>query len=215
MTALVLAGGSLHVTPRLRAAVAGARPVIAADGGLRHARPLGVTPDLLVGDLDSVAAADRAAWPGLAVEAFPTDKEALDLELALDAARARGASRTLVVGAFGGRLDQSLAAAQIAARRAEDGADLALLDGVQDVHPVAAGGSLALALPAGTTFSLLAGGDAARVRVRGARYPLDDATLPRGVGRGVSNVATGGGTRVDVSAGVVLVIVAYDGASVG
>ncbi|MDR9390640.1 MAG: thiamine diphosphokinase [Trueperaceae bacterium] len=210
MTALVLAGGAVHATARLRAAVRDATLVIAADGGLRHAAALGVTPDRLVGDLDSVREADRAAWPGLAVEAAPADKDVLDLELALDAARARGATRTLVVGAFGGRLDQSLAAAQIAARRAERGEALALLDGLQDVHPVAAGGALDLPLPAGTTFSLVGFGDVARVSVGGAAYPLDAAALPRGVGRGVSNVAEGDGTRVDVHAGVVLVVVLHD-----
>lgn len=63
--------------------------VIAADGGLAHARVLGVNPQLLVGDLDSVEAADLRRHESVPVESHPTDKDQLDLELALAAAWAR------------------------------------------------------------------------------------------------------------------------------
>ena len=76
-----------------------------------HARALGLRVDLVVGDLDSVDAADleAAVADGTEVERHPTAKDATDLELALDAAVARGATRVLVVGAHGGRLDHFLA----------------------------------------------------------------------------------------------------------
>ncbi|MFN2322443.1 MAG: thiamine diphosphokinase, partial [Trueperaceae bacterium] len=109
MRAVVLVGGAVIATATLRARLVGCDLVIAADGGLRHAAALGLVPDLLVGDLDSVDAAVLAAHPGLESERHPTDKDALDLELALDAAAARGAGRITVVGGLSGRLDQTLA----------------------------------------------------------------------------------------------------------
>lgn len=209
MIALVLAGGSLRASARLRARAAEATLVVAADGGLRHAAALGVRPDLLVGDLDSLTAEARGAWPGLPIERHPTDKDALDVELAIEAARARGADEIRLVGAFGGRFDQTLATAAIAARYAEQGVSVALLDGIHDAYPLAAGDRFEAALPDGTTFSLLAVSDAARVDVAGAAYELDDARLPRGVGLGLSNRAAGG-PDVRVRSGTVLLIVEWD-----
>jgi thiamine pyrophosphokinase len=209
MIALVLAGGPLRPSARLRARAAEAGWVVAADGGLRHAATLGVRPDLLVGDLDSVRTEERERWPGVPVERHPPDKDFLDLELAIEAARARGADEIRVMGAFGGRFDQTLATAAIAARYAEEGVRIVLLDGIHDAYPLAAGDRFEGPLPEGTTFSLLAVGDEARVDVAGAAYELRDARLPRGVGLGLSNRAEGG-PEVRVRAGTVLLIVEWD-----
>ena len=68
--------------------------VIAADSGLEHAAALGLAVDVLVGDLDSVStsALEAAEEAGVRVERHPVDKEATDLELALDYALALGAT---------------------------------------------------------------------------------------------------------------------------
>ena len=189
--ALVLVGGEVHADERLRATLAGADLVIAADGGLRHAAALGLTPDLLVGDLDSVDDATLAAHPGLAIERHPTNKDALDLELALDAAVARGAERITVVGGLSGRLDQTLATVLVAQARHAAGVTLEVLDGRRAVWPLRPGEARELPLQGGERFSLLALDRDARVSVAGARYPLDEATLTRALGLGVSNVALG------------------------
>src|SRR5262249_28983478 len=108
-TALVFAGGDAPAPDALPAYDADV--VIAADSGLDHALALGVHVDLVVGDLDSVTAAglDAATAAGTAVQRHPTDKDATDLELALDAALERGASVVQVVGVGGGRFDHFLA----------------------------------------------------------------------------------------------------------
>jgi len=207
--ALVPAGGPLRADARLRRLASRADLVVAADGGLRHAADLEVRPDLLVGDLDSVSDEDVRRWPDVAVECHATDKDALDLELAIDAALREGASRVWVMGAFGGRFDQTLATALIAARWAEKGLDIALLDGIHDAYPLPNGRRFDEPLPDGTVFSLLAVSDRARVDVDGAAYPLAGAKLPRGVGLGLSNVARHGPT-VAVAEGAVLLIVEWD-----
>jgi thiamine pyrophosphokinase len=203
--ALVLVGGEVHADARLHAALAGADLVIAADGGLRHAAALGLAPDLLVGDLDSVDDATLAAHPGLAIERHPTDKDALDLELALDAAVARGAERITVVGGLSGRLDQTLATVLVAQARHAAGATLDVLDGRRAVWPLRPGEARELPLLEGERFSLLALDREARVSVAGARYPLDEAALTRALGLGVSNVALGP-VRVRSHAGAVVAV---------
>lgn len=209
MIALILAGGPLRPSPRLLRKVAEADLVIAADGGLRHAIPLGVVPDLLVGDLDSVRDADLRVWPDLPTERHPSDKDALDLELAIEAALARGADSVRVIGAFGGRFDQTLATAWIAAHYAEQGVEMSLLDGIHDAYPLPAGARFQDDIPEGTVFSLLSVSERSRVDVAGADYPLAGAELPRGVGLGLSNVAHDR-MVVDVREGLVLLILEWD-----
>ena len=51
---VILLGGTVHVTDRLRQQVAGAR-VLAADGGIAHADALGLKPELWLGDFDSTS----------------------------------------------------------------------------------------------------------------------------------------------------------------
>lgn len=208
MIALILAGGTLHADAHLRARIAGADLVVAADGGLRHAATLEVAPDLLVGDMDSVRAEDLERWPDVPRQRHPPAKDALDLELAIDSARDRGAEEVRVVGAFGGRLDQTLAAALIAVRYAGTGLRISLLDGRHDAYALGPGDGLALTLPEGTPFSILSVGEPATVDVHGAAYPLDAGVVPPGVGLGVSNAARGG-PRVHVRAGHVLAIVEW------
>ena len=205
MRALILVGGAVVATNALRARVRGRDLVVAADGGLRHAATLGLTPDLLVGDLDSVDAATRARFPGLAIEAHPTDKDALDLELALDAASARGATDALIVGGLSGRLDQTLATLAIAQARRAEGLDVDVADGVRSVWPLRPGETRELALPTGTRFSLLALDEVASVTLDGARYPLERADLRRAQGRGVSNEALGT-VRVTAHSGALVVV---------
>ena len=185
--AVVFAAGSLPVPPRRTAVLAGAKIVIAADGGLAHAIALGWEPDLVVGDMDSVRERDLASVPEARIDRHPRAKDDLDLELALDAARDRGARRIDVVGAFGSRLDQSFAALLIAARHAREGVDVRLHGGAYEGRVVPPGGKASLTLPARTVVSLLALTEDVVVSTSGLRYPLDRTPLPCGRGLGVSN----------------------------
>lgn len=206
MKAVILAGGDLVPAPYLRELTAGAGLVVAADSGLRHAEPLGLEPQVVVGDFDSVSTEVLARYPQLPRHSHPVDKDLLDLELAIALATARGATELVVVGAFGSRLDQTLAAILIGARLVREGMPVSLHDGERDAYFVSAGRSFSLSLPSGTTFSLLALQEA-RCTVTGAAYQLDDATLRFGVGLGLANRARDGGPRLAVYEGLVALIV--------
>lgn len=205
MRAVVLVGGRVAATARLRRAVSEATLVIAADGGLRHALGLGLAPDLLVGDLDSVESAVLARHPGLPVERHPRHKDALDLELALDAATARGARHTTVVGGLTGRLDQTIATVLVVQARHAAGPDHEVDDGRRRVWPLRTGEARTLPLRPGERFSLLALDDVTIVSVGGARYTLEGAPLARERALGVSNAAVDV-VRVQVHAGAVVAV---------
>ncbi|HWT83212.1 MAG TPA: thiamine diphosphokinase, partial [Candidatus Methylomirabilis sp.] len=83
---------------------------IAADGGMKHLSRLGLLPQLLIGDLDSISAGE-VEWlvqAGIQVEHHPPAKDETDLELAVAYASQAGYREVVVIGALGGRIDQSL-----------------------------------------------------------------------------------------------------------
>ncbi len=207
--ALVLAAGDLplpQLWPRLLSDI---DVVVAADGGLAHALVLGVTPDLLVGDLDSVEKGDLAAFPTLPRETHPVDKDELDLELALDAALERGAQTLRVVGAFGGRFDHSLAALLVAARYARAGAELSLFGGAHEARLLVGPSTVELTLAEETTVSLLSLSETSVVSSSGLAFGLHSTTLPFGHGLGVSNRNTLPEVSVTVHDGTVALLVEH------
>lgn len=183
--------------------------VVAADGGLVHAKALGIEPDLIVGDFDSVPAGLLATYPSHLVERHEVEKDELDLELALTAALNAGARELSVLGAFGDRFDQSLAAVLIAARLTSEGQSVDLHGGTHSAWVLAGGATHALDVPVGTTVSVIALVGDAVVSGKGLAYRLDDLHVPFGTGLGVSNLVTHAGGSITCVRGVIAVVVEY------
>ena len=202
ITALLLAGGSLTVTPRVLELVRGAALVIAADGGARHAAALGVQIDLWVGDFDS---SDDLTHLNAPRQTFPRDKDKTDLELALGIAKERGATRALVLGAFGGRFDHALGIALMAARETQSGFTVDLESGTETGWVLTPATPLELPLGAGQTFSVLALEDAQQLSITGAKWSLERVKLNFGASLGISNEARGA-VSVSLERGVALVV---------
>jgi thiamine pyrophosphokinase len=206
---IVVVTGAAPLDRRAVAAVPRDAIVIAADGGLDHARAAGVDPDVLVGDLDSISAIGLA-WASEHAEVVrhPIDKAATDTELAITHAATYAPARILLVAGQGDRLDHAVAA--LGALGAPALATVASLEawwGSDQLHVVHAPHAVELDVPRGTTFSVLAmHGPAHGVTVSGARWPLTDHTLDPLVGLGVSNVVDTA-TTVTATVGIVTVIV--------
>lgn len=187
--------------------------MIAADSGLDHAAALGLTVDVLVGDLDSASgpAVRAAEAAGVRIERHPIDKEATDLELALDYALAIGATRvTVVSGGGGARLDHHLAELALLASARYAPLHLDARIGTARVVPIHAGESASLVGVPGAVLTLLAlGGSATGITTTGLRWPLRSETLPPGSTRGVSNVIVEGPVRVELTGGILLAVGAH------
>ena len=218
--ALVVADGDVPARTALDAAWpgwdAGVVDVVAADGGLARARAMGLRPDVLVGDLDSLAPPLVAAAEadGIPIRRARADKDESDAELALLEAIDRGATRITMIGAFGGpRLDHALANLWLLAHPALETAAVVLLDARSRVFLVRApgpdGGPVTRALPGpvGAMVTLLPfAGDAAGVTTRGLAYPLRDEPLTAGPARGLSNVRESADASVTIRSGRLLVV---------
>lgn len=201
---VILLGGPLTVGPRLLGQVDGAR-AIAADGGIRHAEALGLTPEIWVGDFDSsddALALQYAAVPRLE---YPAEKSLTDGELALQMALDGGASEIIMVGALGGeRADHAWAHVVKALALATEGRRVFLTSGDEEGYPLLPG-RLVLDLPKASMFSVLGLDRLEGLTILNARYPLDGFELPFGSSRTISNVAEGEVT-FDLRAGRALVL---------
>jgi thiamine pyrophosphokinase len=185
--------------------------VIAADRGLHLCLEAGRIPDVCVGDFDSVdeARLDEAGSAGARIVRYPAEKDASDLDLALEEARAIGAGRVTFTAAYSARIDHTLAALGTLLRSAD-------LRGSADepsisMYALEAGGErLSLEAQPGTTISVFALGGCATVTLEGVRYPLSGHVLDPLSSLGLSNVATAGEQVVTVLDGQILVTVSRE-----
>lgn len=204
--------GAGDFTPRGFAPVPGDL-VLAADGGYRALYSLGYTPDLLLGDFDSLG--DLPLPPDLPVLRFPARKDDTDTGLALRHGLDRGFRDFALYGCAGGRVDHLLANLQSMARVSRLGATIRLaapeydawaLTGPAPDAPASStpapdasgpaphapdGPAATLTLPdrpGGTLVSVFCHGDRAEgVTLTGLSYPLDGADLAGDFPLGVSN----------------------------
>lgn len=199
-TVVVLSGGagSLQVVDLPVGAT-----VIAADGGAELARMLGLSVDLVVGDLDSISAETLAEIER--VERHAAEKDATDLELALVAALRLEPERVLVLGAGGGRLDHLFGGLLLLAAEAYADVRVDAQFGAAAVHVVRS--ERTLHGEPGELISLLAvHGQARGVVTDGLVYPFRAETLEPGSSRGVSNVFAQPLARITLEAGVLLAL---------
>ncbi len=204
--AVVVAGGE-PPDARVAAVVPADAFVVAADSGADYALDLGLTPHLVVGDLDSISDEGLvfAKAAGAVVCAHPAAKDATDLELALAAAAERRPAAIVVLGGTGGRADHHLANLLLLAAPALSACAVTAWLGPARVTVVRDEATFTGA--PGSLISLLpVGGDAAGITTRGLRYPLADEALPAGTSRGVSNELIGPSGHVALRAGLLLAI---------
>jgi thiamine pyrophosphokinase len=217
---VVVADGDVPGRPALDAAWPGwadnVALAVAADGGWEKAVSLGLTPDLLVGDADSLSDARFAelAAAGVPIERSAVDKDESDTELALLAAFREGATHVTVLGALGGRrFDHAVANIGLLWLPYRSDLEIELLDGTTRVRLLrssatdAGAATCRLGGPTGDLVSLLPlGGPAIGVTTSGLRYPLNDETLLPGPARGLSNVRTAAEASVTLRNGSLLII---------
>lgn len=203
---VVLAGGD-PVRPPLPRPLPRADAVIAADSGLAAAEGLGLSVDVVVGDLDSVEPAQLAAAraAGVRIEVHPRDKDRTDLAIALDTAIDSGAEAITVVGGAGGRFDHLLAGALLLASPSYADAEVTAVMGPAVVTVVR--GERRLHGRSGEIVGLVAvHGPARGVTTQGLAYPLIDDELSAGSSRGVSNILHTDTALVHVREGVLLAV---------
>ncbi|HHT26680.1 MAG TPA: thiamine diphosphokinase [Firmicutes bacterium] len=187
------------------------RPIICADGGGLHALRLCVTPDIVLGDFDSLPAAELHLLQAVRMHKFPTLKDETDAELAVAEALRSGATEVVLAGALGGRLDHTLANLGLLRVLRRHGVKAVATDGNQSVWLVTPHNSpFVVNAQPGALFSVLPlSTQADDVSITGARWELTHSDLEQGATRTVSNQLLDTPAMISVGQGELLVLVNY------
>lgn len=178
--------------------------VICADHGYDHAKALGIAPNLLLGDFDSMQAVQREV--GAETLVYPCEKDDTDTVAAVKEALRRGFALVELHGCTGGRLDHCLgnvACLLYLHHRGAHGVLYAPWGTAQVIE-----GTHLLSHMQGCTVSILpAEGSAQGVTLTGFHYPLYEADLTAEYPVGISNVVEDDRAVISVKAGTLLLFI--------
>lgn len=185
---------------------------VVCDGGLNHCEPLGIMPDVVVGDFDSADKAQLAIYkqnqgdgsPGII--ALPREKDDTDTFYAIKEALKQGFTQFLLVGVIGNRFDHSLVNISVLIYLREQGASGVIVDDYSEMKLVGVEPECVSADC--EYFSLMCvAGDVSGVTVTGAKWNLDDAQIKTSYQYGISNeVVAPEGAVVSVKNGTLLLV---------
>lgn len=201
---LVFANGQPAESKIVKPFLADSPSIVAADGGANHLTKLGLVPDYIVGDLDSVMPEILRQFKSTEI-IRREDQDHTDLEKTLDFCLESSADKIVVFGATGGRLDHEIAnfgILQNYSRRA----NLFFLDNQFTIRVVREAYSFKT-FP-GQLLSLIALQSAHGVTLKGVQFPLTNADLSFG-GRGVSNLAKESRVSISIQSGEVFLFLKH------
>lgn len=186
--------------------------IIAADGGYAYLKQIGIVPDMVVGDFDSLGYIPQQDH----VVCHPVMKDDTDLALAAKSALQKGYNNLHIFGASGGRLDHTIAAMQLLVKLAKTGVQTylygcgftmtALFGGGKDMgeercqricFPKEYEGGISV-----FAFTTQAEG----VCEEGLLYSLHDAVLRSDEALGVSNSFVGTEAQISVNKGALIIM---------
>jgi thiamine pyrophosphokinase len=189
--AIIFANGKMEKPEFLSSYLDSSTLIIAADGGIYNCISLGIRPNVIIGDLDSIMDEDLSIYreAGTEIIEYPKHKDETDLELAIQYALKIKVTDLLIIGGLGARWDMSIANILIIAHPMFADLRIRLLDGHQEIRLLRAGDPTIIHGQPGETISLIPiAGDVLGITTTGLEYPLNDETLQFGTARGVSNV---------------------------
>lgn len=175
--------------------------IIAADGGLAHVEKLGMTPNGILGDFDSLGYTPSGST------VFPVEKDDTDAMLAVRKGLELGFQEFYLYGSLDGpRLDHTVANFQTLQFLCDHGA-FGYLIGKDYIVTAVKNGSVRFPASCSGIFSVFCmGADAKGVTIQGGKYDAENVTLSAGFPLGVSNHFEGRDVTVSVEAGSLLIL---------
>ncbi len=207
MKVLVVTNGTIADTDLLKRIVANHETILCADGAVKYLRNIDRMPTKVVGDLDSISQ-DDLKWVKanhIPVLEYDVRKDFTDTEIAVTHALELGASAITIAGAWGSRIDHSLANLYLLKLISEHQAEGMIVDGDLEISLISE--NTTLSWKKGETVSFIPVSEKILgLTLKGFEYNLDAADLKMGSSRCISNVVAADNPKIQLKQGFLFAI---------
>ena len=210
MKTVIICSGEIYNYDFCHDIIKSADKIICADGGTRHAINMKLTPDLIIGDMDSSEAQylDYFKKKGIEIIRFPKVKDKTDthicIEFALEFSR-----EVILLGATGSRIDHTIANISLLKLGIENNISLSIIDNKNHIRMIK--DSIILSGKKDDIFSLIPFAEKVEgLCTKGAHYELQNASMELGETYGVSNYFENNSVEISIKKGYLLVIKSED-----
>lgn len=211
MKTVIVSGGKAPGRELLEMELEDATALICVDSGGNCLKELGIEPDYLVGDFDSISpdAFEYIKGTKCKIIEYPKDKDFTDTELALELAMRLDSNSIVFLGSTGTRLDHVIGNMGLLRVCAQKGIDAFIKDDNNSI--MMTDKPITLKAEPGTTFSLQAFSETVEnLTVKNARYPLSGYSLKIGDPLTISNRFLDKDVVLEFSSGLLMVMYSRD-----
>lgn len=175
--------------------------VIAADKGLDNLNKIGIKPDVIIGDFDSLGFVPS----GENIKRLPVEKDDTDVGFAVNYAFELGYKEFVIYGAIGGLLDHTVANLQLSAYISSKGGKSVFVGDNVFVTSIT-NDTLKISNGKGRLSVFALSDKAEGVFLSGLKYPLENAVIENTFPIGVSNEFTDKSAKIAVKNGTLLIV---------
>lgn len=175
--------------------------VIAADKGLDNLKKIGIKPDVIIGDFDSLGFVPS----GENIKRLPVEKDDTDVGFAVNYAFELGYKEFVIYGAIGGLLDHTVANLQLSAYISSKGGKSVFVGDNVFVTSIT-NDTLKISNGKGRLSVFALSDKAEGVFLSGLKYPLENAVIENTFPIGVSNEFTDKSAKIAVKNGTLLIV---------
>lgn len=205
--AIIFCNGNLPQAKKILNYISKTDFIVCANGGIKHALKLGLVPNVIIGDHDSLPPFLKEKLKKHSLEwiKYPLEKDQTDSELAIEYAIKKGFKKILAFGAFGTRIDHSIANLLFLASPNYKAVDITIIEGNQEIFLVK--NRRIVEGKKGDFLSLIPlQGNCLGVTSKGLKWQLKNSVLYFSSTLGISNVLTHSQTEIKIKKGVLLAI---------
>lgn len=201
--AIIFVNGNLSNLTQAKKTITKEDYLIAADGGTRHIIELGLIPNVIIGDMDSIDPDLLKKYKSIK---YPTKKDKTDFELAIDLCLEKNFKEIIIFGILGDRIDHLLANIFLLAKVQSKNLSIKIkiIEGKKEIFIL--NKEIVINGKIGDEVSIIPLNDKLeKVHTDGLYYRLIDDTLYFGSTRSISNVMIKTSAKISVFRGTALV----------